>query len=395
MNISSSGILSLYSDPFIKKCIETYLSKTEYATTSNYSFNQLINEIFINIDRKTLIEAFKSYDNNNIDDMLWLKAGTSLINDKEYITYSNVGSQYYKSILIEFVGKNKALLINEFIIKFCKEKEIRQSIIKKVLITQNLENEVIGTILGKAYKEEIELSKEEMEGNEVIFTVHSKEEIQYELPVLTNGWYYYLKIEEGDGVGYVNNNIINYIPPVVPEKSIVHIQLAILNNDGIVESRNYYKIVILPQKYLKPIFNTYKMKPNTIIQVPLEPVEEGYSYNASVLNGFGKVELDGYTLNYTSPITSINQNVAVRLSLVWNHRNTLYDTVINFNILVSDEDVDITDSTTSMDVLNNKLKELDNKLSEVDSKVNNVNEVVDKINIIKNPNEFDDSVGNK
>lgn len=395
MNISSSGILSLYSDPFIKKCIETYLSKTEYATTSNYSFNQLINEIFINIDRKTLIEAFKSYDNNNIDDMLWLKAGTSLINDKEYITYSNVGSQYYKSILIEFVGKNKALLINEFIIKFCKEKEIRQSIIKKVLITQNLENEVIGTILGKAYKEEIELSKEEREGNEVIFTVHSKEEIQYELPVLTNGWYYYLKIEEGDGVGYVNNNIINYIPPVVPEKSIVHIQLAILNNDGIVESRNYYKIVILPQKYLKPIFNTYKMKPNTTIQVPLEPVEEGYSYNASVLNGFGAVELDGYTLNYTSPITSINQNVAVRLSLVWNHRNTLYDTVINFNILVSDEDVDITDSTTSMDVLNNKLKELDNKLSEVDSKVNNVNEVVDKINIIKNPNEFDDSVGNK
>ena len=395
MNISSSGILSLYSDPFIKKCIETYLSKTEYATTSNYSFNQLINEIFINIDRKTLIEAFKSYDNNNIDDMLWLKAGTSLINDKEYITYSNVGSQYYKSILIEFVGKNKALLINEFIIKFCKEKEIRQSIIKKVLITQNLENEVIGTILGKAYKEEIELSKEEKEENEVIFTVHSKEEIQYELPVLTNGWYYYLKIEEGDGVGYVNNNIINYIPPVVPEKSIVHIQLAILNNDGIVESRNYYKIVILPQKYLKPIFNTYKMKPNTTIQVPLEPVEEGYSYNASVLNGFGAVELDGYTLNYTSPITSINQNVAVRLSLVWNHRNTLYDTVINFNILVSDEDVDITDSTTSMDVLNNKLKELDNKLSEVDSKVNNVNEVVDKINIIKNPNEFDDSVGNK
>lgn len=395
MNISSSGILSLYSDPFIKKCIETYLSKTEYATTSNYSFNQLINEIFINIDRKTLIEAFKSYDNNNIDDMLWLKAGTSLINDKEYITYSNVGSQYYKSILIEFVGKNKALLINEFIIKFCKEKEIRQSIIKKVLITQNLENEVIGTILGKAYKEEIELSKEEREGNEVIFTVHSKEEIQYELPILTNGWYYYLKIEEGDGVGYVNNNIINYIPPVVPEKSIVHIQLAILNNDGIVESRNYYKIVILPQKYLKPIFNTYKMKPNTTIQVPLEPVEEGYSYNASVLNGFGEVELDGYTLNYTSPITSINQNVAVRLSLVWNHRNTLYDTVINFNILVSDEDVDITDSTTSMDVLNNKLKELDNKLSEVDSKVNNVNEVVDKINIIKNPNEFDDSVGNK
>ncbi len=137
------------------------------------------------------------------------------------------------------------------------------------------------------------------------------------------------------------------------------------------------------------------MKPNTTIQVPLEPIEEGYSYNASVLNGFGVVELDGYTLNYTSPITSINQNVAVRLSLVWNHRNTLYDTVINFNILVSDEDVDITDSTTSMDVLNNKLKELDNKLSEVDSKVNNVNEVVDKINIIKNPNEFDDSVGNK
>ena len=395
MNISSSGILSLYSDPFIKKCIETYLSKTEYATTSNYSFNQLINEIFINIDRKTLIEAFKSYDNSNIDDMLWLKAGTSLINDKEYITYSNVGSQYYKSILIEFVGKNKSLLINEFIIKFCKEKEIRQSIIKKVLITQNLENEVIGTILGKAYKEEIELSKEEKEENEVIFTVHSKEEIQYELPVLTNGWYYYLKIEEGDGVGYVNNNIINYIPPVVPEKSIVHIQLAILNNDGIVESRNYYKIVILPQKYLKPIFNTYKMKPNTTIQVPLEPVEEGYSYNASVLNGFGEVELDGYTLNYTSPITSINQNVAVRLSLVWNHRNTLYDTVINFNILVSNEDVDITDSTTSMDVLNDKLKELDNKLSEVDSKVNNVNEVVDKINIIKNPNEFADGIGNK
>lgn len=395
MNISSSGILSLYSDPFIKKCIETYLSKTEYATTSNYSFNQLINEIFINIDRKTLIEAFKSYDNSNIDDMLWLKAGTSLINDKEYITYSNVGSQYYKSILIEFVGKNKSLLINEFIIKFCKEKEIRQSIIKKVLLTQNLENEIIGTILGKAYKEEIELRKEEREENEIIFTVHSKEEIQYELPVLTNGWYYYLKIEEGDGVGYVNNNIINYIPPVVPEKSIVHIQLAILNNDGIVESRNYYKIVILPQKYLKPIFNTYKMKPNTTIQVPLEPVEEGYSYNASVLNGFGEVELDGYTLNYTSPITSINQNVAVRLSLVWNHKNTLYDTVINFNILVSDEDVDISDSTTSMDVLNNKLKELDNKLSEVDSKVNNVNEVVDKINIIKNPNEFDDSVGNK
>lgn len=395
MNISSSGILSLYSDPFIKKCIETYLSKTEYATTSNYSFTQLINEIFINIDRKTLIEAFKSYDNSNIDDMLWLKAGTSLINDKEYITYSNVGSQYYKSILIEFVGKNKSLLINEFIIKFCKEKEIRQSIIKKVLLTQNLENEIIGTILGKAYKEEIELSKEEKEENEVIFNVHSKEEIQYELPVLTNGWYYYLKIEEGDGVGYVNNNIINYIPPVVPEKSIVHIQLAILNNDGIVESRNYYKIVILPQKYLKPIFNIYKMKPNTTIQVPLEPVEEGYSYNASVLNGFGEVELDGYTLNYTSPITSINQNVAVRLSLVWNHRNTLYDTVINFNILVSDEDVDIIDSTTSMDVLNNKLKELDNKLSEVDSKVNNVNEVVDKINIIKNPNEFDDSVGNK
>ncbi len=85
MNISSSGILSLYSDPFIKKCIETYLSKTEYATTSNYSFNQLINEIFINIDRKTLIEAFKSYDNSNIDDMLWLNAGTSVINDKDYI----------------------------------------------------------------------------------------------------------------------------------------------------------------------------------------------------------------------------------------------------------------------------------------------------------------------
>lgn len=395
MNISSSGILSLYSDPFIKKCIETYLSKTEYATTSNYSFNQLINEIFINIDRKTLIEAFKSYDNNNIDDMLWLKAGTSLINDKEYITYSNVGSQYYKSILIEFVGKNKSLLINEFIIKFCKEKEIRQSIIKKVLLTQNLENEIIGTILGKAYKEEMELRREEREENEVIFTVHSKEEIQYELPILNNGWYYYLKIEEGDGVGYVNNNIINYIPPVVLEKSIVHIQLAILNNDGIVESRNYYKIVILPQKYLKPLFNTYKMKPNTTIRVPLEPVEEGYNYNVSVLNGFGKVELDGFDLCYTSPITSINQNVAVRISLVWNHRNTLYDTVINFNILVSDEDVDISDSTTSMDVLNNKLKELDNKLIEVDNKVNNVNEVVDKINIIKNPNEFTDSIGNK
>ena len=395
MNISSSGILSLYSDPFIKKCIETYISKTEYATTSNYSFTQLINEIFIEIDRKTLIEAFKSYDNNNIDDMLWLKAGTSLINDKEYITYSNVGSQYYKSILIEFVGKNKSLLINEFIIKFCKEKEIRQSIIKKVLLTPNLDNEIIGTILGKAYKEELELRNEEKEEHEIIFTVHSKEEIQYELPVLTNGWYYYLKIDEGNGVGYVNNNIINYMPPVVPEKTIVHIQLAVLNNDGIVENRNYYKIVILPQKYLKPLFNTYKMKPNTTIRVPLEPVEEGYNYNVSVLNGFGEVELDGFDLCYTSPITSINQNVAVRISLVWNHRNTLYDTVINFNILVSDEDVDISNSTTSMDVLNNKLKELDNKLIEVDNKVNNVNEVVDKINIIKNPNEFTDDIGNK
>lgn len=387
----SYGVLSIYSDKFIKKCIDTYLSKTESGEFVNQSFTKLINSIFLDNDRKTLAEAFKEFDISLIEDILWMKAANTLINDKEYLTYSNTGAKYYNLLLTDFVDKNKMVMINEFIIKFCKERRIREKVIKEALLTPKIYDAIVGSILIEALKKEKELIKEEEMNAEVMFQVRSKEKYTQMLPKLPEGQTYFIKLDEGNGIAYIDeNNVFNYTPPTVATNTFVKAKIYVVNDNGITIRTNPFKIEILPQKYLRPIFNTYKLKPGSTMSVQLEPVEDIYTYRATVDKGFGKLEIDDkFTLIYQAPDTRVAQNIAVKLELIWNDSIKLYESIINFNVILGDGEVDIAENVSSIGLLRQQVESVIDELKEVGNKVDNVESRVNKINTISNPDEFE------
>lgn len=387
----SYGILSIYSDKFLKKCIDSYLAKTENGEFVNQSFTKLINDIFLSNDRKVLAEAFKEYDVSLIEDMLWMKAATTLINEKEYLTYSNTSAKYYNLLLTDFVDKNKMVMINEFIIKFCKERRIREKVIKEALLTPKIYEAIVGSVLIEALRKEKELIQEEERDLEVMFQVRSKEKYTYTLPSLPEGQTYFIKLDEGNGVAYIDEtNVFNYTPPTVATNTFVKAKIYVVNDSGITIRSYPFKIEILPQKYLRPIFNTYKLKPSTTISVQLEPVEEIYSYRATVDKGFGSLEIDDkFTLHYTAPSTRIVQNISVKLELMWNNSIKVYDSIINFNVVLGDGEVDVSENVSSIGLLKQEVESLLEELKKVDTKVDTVESRVNKINTIANPDEFE------
>ena len=392
MAVTSSGILSLYSDSFIKDTIDSYLSMAENnAESLSQTFNELINQLFIERTKDEFTAAFKEIDSNSIDDMLWLKASSYLINNREYLTYSNVGSEYYKLVVTNFISINKTILINEFIIKYCNKKEIRSSIMNELLLTENISERVVGTLLNTYLNKEQEARKTEDDNMETLFTIRSKESYTYELPVISKTEAYFLKIKEGEGIGYIHGNVFEYEPPVVNKETNVKVEIFVIDRDSnAINKRNVFRIVVLPQKYLTPQFRTYKLKPNTSIDVLLESVTDDYSYVASVLEGYGSVTIhDNYLLIYTAPNTALSQNVGVSLELLYKRTRSIYKVVINFNIVVNNEDVDVSENIGSISKLQEQVDGLKAEIIEINT---NVNTVKDSL-VLKNANT--EEQGNK
>lgn len=374
--------LDYYTDPFIQELIEKYLLKTISAETMSKTFEVLINESFISLDTDTFINAFKSSNKDEIQDDKWREATTSVIDAREYTTYSNVGGKYYNLICIDFINQNKVILVNDFVKKFCKEKEIRDSLLNQILSAPQLLTVNVGDILGTAYREELKMREEDKLNATVAFEVYSKEIIEYELPQLTDGKIYAFKNDAGAGVGNIIENKLEFRPPTVMEETNLYAELITLNGDGVVETRNGFNITVKPPKYLRPTFKTYRLKPDSTLQIALETVEENYKYYVSVPKGFGTVTVEDYMLSYTAPVTSLAQNVAVRLVLTWNDKTIVYDTIINFNIVVDSEDVDSSDSS-------NAFMELKEKVASNAAEIENIKAQSDLSTVIIDGNIFE------
>lgn len=342
-------------DSFISSLIENFLNETEYAESKSITFESLIDSMFKNKDFPIYIEGFLSSDKNNIDDKKWMTATSRCIDQVIYTTFSNVGGTYYKIISENFANENKILLINDFIKKYCLEKSIRNSLMLVLMSNNNLLTDTIGKLLGDTLREEIRLREDDKNKAPVAFEVYSKEIISYELPELTNGKIYSFKNETGEGVGNIIDNKLEFRPPTVLEETNLYAEILTLNADGVVEDRNGFNIKVKPPKYLKPVYKTYRLRPSSTLKVGLEPVEENYKYYASVPKGFGSVTIEDYMLSYTAPTTALAQNVGVRLALIWNEKTVVYDTVINFSIIVDGSEVDTSDSGNAFTQLKEKV----------------------------------------
>lgn len=369
-------------DKFISSLIEKFLDETSFAESKSQTFENLIDSMFKNLDLSIYINAFLESEKANIDDNKWMSATNSCISQTIYTTFSNVGGIYYKSVTTEFATANKISLINDFIKKYCLEKNIRKSLMSNLLSNRDLLTDTIGNLLGGALREEDRLREEEKAAASIAFEVYSKEIISYELPQLQDGKIYAFKNEAGEGVGNIIENRLEFRPPTVLEETSLYAEVLTLSADGVVEARNGFNIKVKPPKYLKPAYKTYRLRPTTTLKVGLEPVEENYKYYASVPKGFGSVSIEEYMLLYTAPTTALAQNVGVRLALIWNEQTVVYDTVVNFSIVVDGGEVDTSDS-------GNAFTELKEKVDSTSLELENIKTNSDSSTIIIDGNMFE------
>lgn len=369
-------------DKFISSLIEKFLDETSFAESKSQTFENLIDSMFKNLDLSIYINAFLESEKANIDDNKWMSATNSCISQTIYTTFSNVGGIYYKLVTTEFATANKISLINDFIKKYCLEKNIRKSLMSSLLSNRDLLTDTIGNLLGGALREEDRLREEEKAAASIAFEVYSKEIISYELPQLQDGKIYAFKNEAGEGVGNIIENRLEFRPPTVLEETSLYAEVLTLSADGVVEARNGFNIKVKPPKYLKPAYKTYRLRPTTTLKVGLEPVEENYKYYASVPKGFGSVSIEEYMLSYTAPTTALAQNVGVRLALIWNEQTVVYDTVVNFSIVVDGGEVDTSDS-------GNAFTELKEKVDSTSLELENIKTNSDSSTIIIDGNMFE------
>lgn len=369
-------------DKFISSLIEKFLDETSFAESKSQTFENLIDSMFKNLDLLIYINAFLESEKANVDDNKWMSATNSCISQTTYTTFSNVGGIYYKLITTEFATANKISLINDFIKKYCLEKNIRKSLMSSLLSDRDLLTDTIGNLLGGALREEDRLREEEKAAASIAFEVYSKEIISYELPQLQDGKIYAFKNEAGEGVGNIIENRLEFRPPTVLEETSLYAEVLTLSADGVVEARNGFNIKVKPPKYLKPAYKTYRLRPTTTLKVGLEPVEENYKYYASVPKGFGSVSIEEYMLSYTAPTTALAQNVGVRLALIWNEQTVVYDTVVNFSIVVDGGEVDTSDS-------GNAFTELKEKVDSTSLELENIKTNFDSSTIIIDGNMFE------
>lgn len=369
-------------DKFISSLIEKFLDETSFAESKSQTFENLIDSMFKNLDLLIYINAFLESEKANVDDNKWMSATNSCISQTIYTTFSNVGGIYYKLITTEFATANKISLINDFIKKYCLEKNIRKSLMSNLLSNRDLLTDTIGNLLGGALREEGRLREEEKAAASIAFEVYSKEIISYELPQLQDGKIYAFKNEAGEGVGNIIENRLEFRPPTVLEETSLYAEVLTLSADGVVEARNGFNIKVKPPKYLKPAYKTYRLRPTTTLKVGLEPVEENYKYYASVPKGFGSVSIEEYMLSYTAPTTALAQNVGVRLALIWNEQTVVYDTVVNFSIVVDGGEVDTSDS-------GNAFTELKEKVDSTSLELENIKTNSDSSTIIIDGNMFE------
>ena len=369
-------------DKFISSLIEKFLDETSFAESKSQTFENLIDSMFKNLDLSIYINAFLESEKVNVDDNKWMSATNSCISQTLYTTFSNVGGIYYKLITTEFATANKISLINDFIKKYCLEKNIRKSLMSGLLSNRDLLTDTIGNLLGGALREEDRLREEEKAAASIAFEVYSKEIVSYELPQLQDGKIYAFKNEAGEGVGNIIENRLEFRPPTVLEETSLYAEVLTLSADGVVEARNGFNIKVKPPKYLKPAYKTYRLRPTTELKVALEPVEGNYKYYASVPKGFGSVSIEDYMLSYTAPTTALAQNVGVRLALIWNEQTVVYDTVVNFSIVVDGGDVDTSDS-------GNAFTELKEKVDSTSIELENIKTNSDSSTIIIDGNMFE------
>lgn len=356
---------SYMDDKFIASLIEDFLNETTYAESKSLTFENLIDNMFKNLNLSIYINGFLDSDKNNIDDNKWMSATNVCINQVIYTTFSNVGGSYYKLVCTEFANNNKMILINDFVKKYCYEKGIRNSLMNDVLGDSELLVDNVGSLLSKALIKENELKSLEQSQATVIFEVYSKESITYNLPQLERNKNYFFEVEPGNGIGTILDNVLTYTPPTVLKESTIHAEIIILDSNGFIESREYFNITVKPPKYLKPTFKTVRVRPSSTTNVNLELVEANYSYRAYVPNGYGSVLIEDQQLKYTAPSTALSQNVGVRLELLWNDKNIVYETVINFQIVVDGSDVDVSD-------VDNEFKTLKEKVNNNASEIENI-----------------------
>lgn len=347
MIIAEHNILLYEKDKFIKYLIEEYLKETEYAETKNVTYSELIDKYFKIIDNELILKYFNQLLCGDIDDDIWLHATTELLTTKEYPTHSNVAIKYYFFKILDFLNKNTQILINDFIIKYSEEKEIREEIINEMLYKSNA-NSIIGAILGEGLRKELEIRKTEQSTPTWEFYTYCKEIYQFVLPVLPGDQLYNIVIKDNEGsydLTGERRNELNYIPPTVSSDKIFMIEVQTLNNDFHIIRRQYIQATVHAQKYKAPEFRTYKVEKLHSIKVRLPQVEENYEYSVDVPHGFGTASLEtnpGF-LTYTAPDVIQEQMVTVTLTLMWNNTLILYSTPILFNVKLDGTDVDIDD----------------------------------------------------
>lgn len=332
--LNLKNTLDFTPDPFTEKCIETFLSKTIGAETRGITFDVLLENTFTKLNHEEYEKAFETFDKDTILDLKWLDSTMTIINSKKYPTYRIVGGVYLQSIIIDFVIRNRIILINSFVVKYCKEKEIRKSLMDKLLNSSQLTTETIGILLGELYRKELALRKEEQDKTEIVFSVYSKEATIYELPALDPELLYSVVIKPGDGVANIQeNNKLEFIPPVVLKETLIYAEILVNRLDGFIKERRGINIKVLPQRYHPPVIGLQSVAPSNKLTIDLPEVESDYVYTAIVPEGFGVAEiLNEKTLEYTAPIHELDQYVAIRVVLKWNSKFTIYDTTIDVKV---------------------------------------------------------------
>lgn len=386
LSVSVSGILSLYTeDKFLKNKIDFYLNKTSMGEIIPDTFNDFVLNTFVNLSKNELIEAFKLHNKDKIDNTRWASSTNELIVARDVLTFDNVGSVYYKNFASDFIRDNKSILIKDFITKYCKEKEIREEFMNVMLITENLETKVIGQLLSKALQDEYKKREEDTLSAEVLAEVNSRECVTYQLPNPPVNCKYQMRINGGNG--YVDHitNLLTFYPPTVVSLTKIPFDLLVLNQDGIIVTRKPMVFNVKPVKYTAPAFKTYKVLQNTSISITLDHVIGNYKYVATVPKGFGTVEVKLDKLTYTAPVSALDQNVAVKLQLIWNDDTTVYETVINFRVVLDPELADVSEDNAAIESLSTRLNTAENKITELDANI----KVVDKSVTIQNSDILD------
>lgn len=384
--VCNHSILNRYEkDDIIRKSLISFLEYTTRAITSNITFDKLLQNSFVNYDKEVLVKEFLNYK-EPINDLLWLKAGNYTIDNREYITYSNVSAEYLKLILMNFIEENRSSLINEFIVKFCIENEIRDGIINKALLTEDKSNVIIGNLLGDAYRSELDIRNKEKEDAELLFTTRSKETYEHLLPELCEkDQAYVAQIDSGCGFVNIKNNIFEYEPLTTFKEESIYVTLLLVDkNTNRILNRKVYKIRVLPQKYFAPSFVTYRVKPGHSVDIQLQDVTDDYSYVASVLENQGNVNInDKFVLKYTAPNTLYSQNIAIGLKLLYMRKREVYNTIINVNIVVTEEDISSSETFDNFEKIDTKIAIISNEINKVNLEINTISDKLDNANLLR------------